>query len=97
MTLTGIPELYTPEELEEHFGRTPTGRKKLAAYEIRRMVRQGRIMATRGPRDAILLTPDQVQAMLDALAYAPPAARGNPPEGVAVLGFKTSRRSGPRA
>lgn len=110
MTVHDVPELYTPEELEEHFGTTPTGRKKLAAYEMRRMVREGRVTATRGPRNAVLFTTEQARAMLDALLYtaatkAPEgrAAAGKPaaaaPQGgdTEAHGFRTSRRRKPRA
>lgn len=94
MTLIDIPLLYTPEELEEHFGSTEEGRKKLAASSMREMVRDGRVSATRGPRNSILFTPAQARAMLDVLVYSSPTEGGARPQGNP---FNMTRRSRARA
>ncbi|GAA4914616.1 hypothetical protein [Nesterenkonia rhizosphaerae] len=96
--LADIPPLYTPEELEAHFGKDHEGKRKFTAWEMREMVRKGKVDCTRLGRGKIAFTPDQVSAMLAARverAEGPSRpAKPKAPEVAAAeaLGFRTSKR-----
>lgn len=101
MNAVTLPKLMTPEQVSEELGMQPNGRPALSAYEIRRMARSGQVVHQRGPRQRILFTPDQAQALVDSMTFQPDpdAARAlaADPDKVAMFGVRTSKRSrGPR-
>ena len=67
MTLTALPPLWSPEELEIAYD----GRIK--ARRIRSLVAAGRVTCTRGRARRVLFTADQVPALLAAMSDPAPA------------------------
>lgn len=78
--------LYTPEEAAEQLGH-------ITQHEIRGMCRRGEIAHVKGSRNKLLLTAEQIAAIVDHLTQAPreplPPADPVPEE----LGFRTTSRS----
>lgn len=63
-----IPRLYTPEEVAVRVGH-------LSAYTIRRLVAEGRVAVVRGARNKVLMTEENIAAMLEFLTAARPPER----------------------
>lgn len=77
-----IPRLYTPEEVAERVGH-------LSAYTIRRLVAEGHVAAVRGARNKVLMTEENIAAMLGYLTPGRPSEENAGDENV----FGMSSRS----
>ena len=90
-----LPPLWTPEQVEEQLGYDPGGKPVLSRHAIKRLARRGEVVHQRGPKNRILFTPAQAQALVDSMIFQPDPALAQQvdPEKVEVLGFRTSKRS----
>ncbi|GAB3283343.1 hypothetical protein GCM10027449_26260 [Sinomonas notoginsengisoli] len=59
--------LRTPEQVAEELGRDEAGELHLPPLAIRRLVREGKVRALRGPRSKVLFDDAAIQQMLEAL------------------------------
>ena len=68
MTTEHLPKLMTPEEAADQL-------RHITAYEIRGMARRGEIAYVKGSRNKVLLTAEQVEALVQGLIQSPDAAK----------------------